>query len=147
LQQQGGPLFSPSRSHDRLLVGDGDTIICEACITLAVARIAEARGAVGYPQPQRCCLVSAPPGAQQGKALVARCGGSNMPRNHEIDEIDVEVIWERICEIAASRAGISPERAEAILDDNGFDAYGHTGLVEAVEVVGWAIGDLPSALQ
>jgi ribosomal protein L37AE/L43A len=31
-------------SHDRLLVGDQDSIICEDCITLAVARIAEARG-------------------------------------------------------------------------------------------------------
>jgi hypothetical protein len=31
-------------SNDRLLVGDGCAIICEACITLAVARIAEARG-------------------------------------------------------------------------------------------------------
>ena len=30
-------------SADRLLVGDGDAIICEDCITLAVARIAEAR--------------------------------------------------------------------------------------------------------
>jgi hypothetical protein len=33
-----------SGSADRLLVGYEDTIICEACITLAVARIAEARG-------------------------------------------------------------------------------------------------------
>jgi hypothetical protein len=31
-------------SVDRLLVGDQDCIICEECITLAVARIAEARG-------------------------------------------------------------------------------------------------------
>jgi membrane glycosyltransferase len=31
-------------SQDRLLVGDQDCIICEDCITLAVARIAEARG-------------------------------------------------------------------------------------------------------
>jgi hypothetical protein len=31
-------------SPDRLLVGDQDAIICEDCITLAVARIAEARG-------------------------------------------------------------------------------------------------------
>jgi ClpX C4-type zinc finger len=31
-------------SPDRLLVGDQDAIICEECITLAVARIAEARG-------------------------------------------------------------------------------------------------------
>jgi ClpX C4-type zinc finger protein len=31
-------------SGDRLLVGDQDCIICEDCITLAVARIAEARG-------------------------------------------------------------------------------------------------------
>jgi formylmethanofuran dehydrogenase subunit E len=31
-------------SADRLLVGDQDAIICEECITLAVARIAEARG-------------------------------------------------------------------------------------------------------
>lgn len=31
-------------SSDRLLMGDADAIICEACITLAVARIAHARG-------------------------------------------------------------------------------------------------------
>jgi hypothetical protein len=31
-------------SPDRLLVGDQGIIICEACITLAVARIAEAQG-------------------------------------------------------------------------------------------------------
>jgi hypothetical protein len=31
-------------SSDRLLVGDENAIICEACITLADARIAEARG-------------------------------------------------------------------------------------------------------
>jgi hypothetical protein len=32
-------------SSERLLVGDrGGCLICEACITLAVARIAEARG-------------------------------------------------------------------------------------------------------
>jgi hypothetical protein len=31
-------------SSDRLLVGDEDCTICEDCITLAVARIAEARG-------------------------------------------------------------------------------------------------------
>ena len=66
-------------------------------------------------------------------------GGSNMPRNHEIDEIDVEIIWERICEIAAGRAGISSECAEAILEKNGFYAYGHTGLEEAVEVVSWGV--------
>ncbi len=30
--------------RDRLLVGDADAIICEACIALAVARIAKARG-------------------------------------------------------------------------------------------------------
>jgi hypothetical protein len=29
---------------DRLLVGDNDCIICEECVGLAVARIAEARG-------------------------------------------------------------------------------------------------------
>jgi ClpX C4-type zinc finger len=31
-------------SSDRLLVGDADAIICEECITVAVAKIAEARG-------------------------------------------------------------------------------------------------------
>jgi len=31
-------------SSDRLLVGGEDCTICEECITLAVARIAEARG-------------------------------------------------------------------------------------------------------
>ena len=31
-------------SAERLLVGDRDCVICEDCITLAAARIAEARG-------------------------------------------------------------------------------------------------------
>jgi hypothetical protein len=30
--------------NDRLLVGDQDCVICEQCITLAVARIADVRG-------------------------------------------------------------------------------------------------------
>jgi hypothetical protein len=36
--------WAEAGSDDRLLVGDQDAIICEDCITLAVARIAEARG-------------------------------------------------------------------------------------------------------
>jgi hypothetical protein len=36
--------YGEAGSDDRLLVGDEDAIICEDCITLAVARIAEARG-------------------------------------------------------------------------------------------------------
>jgi hypothetical protein len=41
---QRAALATHPGSPDRLLVGDEDIIICEACITLAVARIAEARG-------------------------------------------------------------------------------------------------------
>jgi hypothetical protein len=42
-------------SSDRLLVGDQeDCIICEECITLAVARIAEARGQAPRIDPDQC---------------------------------------------------------------------------------------------
>ena len=39
-------------SSDRLLVGDEDAIICEQCITFAVAVIAKVRGG-SYPQSRR----------------------------------------------------------------------------------------------
>ena len=40
-----------------------------------------------------------------------------------------------ICKVAGKHAGISAERAKAIHESEGFHAYGHTGIVEAVEVV------------
>ena len=55
----------------------------------------------------------------------------------EDDDIDDEVIWNWICQAAAQRAGISTERAKAILEDAGFVAHYHTGIDEAVEVVRW----------
>jgi hypothetical protein len=53
----------------------------------------------------------------------------------EIDDDAEERVWDGICKIAAKRAGISPEGAMAILEDAGFHAYGHAGIVEAIEVV------------
>ena len=55
----------------------------------------------------------------------------------EDDDIDDEEIWNWICQAAAQRAGISAERAKAILEDAGFIAHYHTGIGEAVEVVRW----------
>jgi hypothetical protein len=52
----------------------------------------------------------------------------------EDDEIDDEEIWDSICEVAAKMASISIEKAKELLDDAGFHAYGHTGIVEAVEI-------------
>jgi hypothetical protein len=57
----------------------------------------------------------------------------------EDDDIDDEEIWNWICQTAAQRAGISTERAKAILEDAGFVAHYHTGIGEAVEVVRWEI--------
>jgi hypothetical protein len=51
------------------------------------------------------------------------------------DDVDEEEIWRFICNAAARRAGISVERAESILEDAGYHAYGHTGVVDAVEIV------------
>jgi hypothetical protein len=51
-----------------------------------------------------------------------------------------EEIWEDICKIAAKQAGISIERAKAILADAGFDAFDHTGIAAAVKVVGRKVG-------
>ena len=64
-----------------------------------------------------------------------------MSEVHEIedDDIDDEEIWNWICQTAAQRAGISTERAKAILEDAGFVAHYHTGIGEAVEVVSWEI--------
>jgi hypothetical protein len=62
-----------------------------------------------------------------------------MLRESTLDTEDDE-IWMSICKIIAKRAGISPERAKAILDSEGFHAYGHTGIAEALEVVVAAIG-------
>jgi len=39
------------------------------------------------------------------------------------------------CKVAVKHAGISAERAKAILESEGFHAYGHTGIVEEVEVI------------
>jgi hypothetical protein len=53
----------------------------------------------------------------------------------EDDEIDDEEIWDSICEVAAKMASTSVEKAKELLEDAGFHAYGHTGIVEAVEIV------------
>jgi hypothetical protein len=52
-----------------------------------------------------------------------------------VDDIDEEEIWDGICRVAAKRAGVSVESAKAILAEAGYHAYGHAGIVEAVEVV------------
>jgi hypothetical protein len=56
------------------------------------------------------------------------------------DDESIERVWAAICKYAAQKAGISVERATAILEENGFNAYWHTGVVEAVDVVNWALG-------
>jgi len=58
----------------------------------------------------------------------------------ETTDEECEEIWMSICATAASKTGISPERAKSILDSAGFYAFGHTGVVEAVEVVVDAVG-------
>jgi hypothetical protein len=42
----------------------------------------------------------------------------------EDDDIDDEEIWNLICQAAAQRAGISAEKAKAILEHAGFVALG-----------------------
>lgn len=59
------------------------------------------------------------------------------------DDIDEEEIWDGICKVAAQRAGVTPERAETILANAGYHAFGHTGIVEAVTVVVEACGEKP----
>jgi len=39
------------------------------------------------------------------------------------------------CKVAVKHAGISAERAKAVLESEGFHAHGHTGIVESVQVV------------
>jgi hypothetical protein len=63
------------------------------------------------------------------------CKASSGTIDPEDDEIDDEESWTNICKVAGKHAGISAERAEAIHESEGFHAYGHTGIVEAVEVV------------
>jgi hypothetical protein len=68
-----------------------------------------------------------------------------MTDDDELDDEDDgsmtdEEIWDSICQFAANRAGVSVERARAILYDAGYYAYGHTGIVEAVDVVSHALG-------
>jgi len=58
----------------------------------------------------------------------------------EDDDIDDDAIRAQMCSHIAWRANISAERAAAILWDAGYHAYGHTGLVEAFDVVFNALG-------
>jgi hypothetical protein len=55
------------------------------------------------------------------------------------DDLDDQEIWMNICNMAAKRTDISVERAKAILGE-GFHAFGHTGIVEAIEVVVAEVG-------
>jgi hypothetical protein len=61
-------------------------------------------------------------------------------------DYDEDEIWAFICEYAAEYAGISVERAATILEDAGQHAFGHTGVVNAVNTVLWAT-DSKKALQ
>ena len=56
------------------------------------------------------------------------------------DTDDDDEIWAQMCGHIARRAGISAERTTAILWNAGYHAYGHTGLVEAFDVVFNALG-------
>jgi hypothetical protein len=62
----------------------------------------------------------------------------------EIDDVDEEGIWETMCKVVAKRTGISIDRAKALLEASGMHAYGHTGLLDAVETVADAL-ELPTA--
>ena len=59
------------------------------------------------------------------------------------DTDDDDEIWAQMCGHIARRAGISAERTTAILWNAGYHAYGHTGLVEAFDVVFNALGRHP----
>jgi hypothetical protein len=59
---------------------------------------------------------------------------------HDDDEIDEGEIWEGLCVVAAKHAGISIERAQAVLENAGYHAYGHIGILDAVNVVRHAVG-------
>jgi hypothetical protein len=48
---------------------------------------------------------------------------------------EAERVWNGICGVCAKMTGISSEKAKAILEDRGYHAYGHTGIVEAFETV------------
>jgi hypothetical protein len=62
-----------------------------------------------------------------------------MSDDDDDDETDDEAMWAWICEYAGRQAGISAERARAILEEAGFHAYGHGGAFEAIEIVTEAV--------
>jgi hypothetical protein len=66
---------------------------------------------------------------------VRRLGPGGFTPKPKPSDIDDEFIWDTICQVAAKKAGVSADRAKAILASHGFDAFHHTGIVEAVEVV------------
>ena len=60
--------------------------------------------------------------------------------SYDEEEIGDEEIWENVCKVIARRAGISFEQAQTILEENGYSAYGHAGILDALNTVLWATG-------
>jgi hypothetical protein len=52
-------------------------------------------------------------------------------------EMDDEAIWASICRMAAKDAGVTVERARAILEEAGQTADSHNGMMEAIDTVLW----------
>jgi hypothetical protein len=57
----------------------------------------------------------------------------------EDDDLDEEKVWLGICQVAAKHTRISVQRARAILEDAGYHAYGHLGIMDAIDVIEHAL--------
>jgi hypothetical protein len=57
-----------------------------------------------------------------------------MTNDDEYDGDD-EQVWDEICRMCAKKTGVPFERAKAILESRGYHAYGHAGIVDALETV------------
>jgi hypothetical protein len=51
------------------------------------------------------------------------------------DAFDDEALFDSMCEVVASQAGISVEQCKAVLEAARYHAYGHCGIVDMLEVV------------
>ena len=56
------------------------------------------------------------------------------------DDCDEEEVWESMCKLVAKNCGVSVEWAKAVLDAAGFHAFGHTGILDAMNVVRNSMG-------
>jgi hypothetical protein len=62
-----------------------------------------------------------------------------MLNERDDEETDDEEIWQSMCETTARSYGCSADRVKAIMEANGFHAYGHTGIAEMYEIVAHAL--------